>query len=140
MTDRRDFDDGAPGPDGLEAFFAAARGDAAQPDGALLSRIEADALAALPRPARTKRRGAGWRPPQEEGERRAGGLSFRPRAQLRDVARDLERQLFVRLFKETGGDFEAMAERLLEGDDPGAGRKVRLRFNQLGLRVKELER
>ena len=46
MTDRRDFDDGAPGPDGLEAFFAAARGDAAQPDGALLSRIEADALAA----------------------------------------------------------------------------------------------
>ena len=61
MTDRRDFDDGAPGPDGLEAFFAAARGDAAQPDGALLSRIEADALAALPRPARTKRRGAGWR-------------------------------------------------------------------------------
>ena len=56
------------------------------------------------------------------------------------MARDLERQVFVRLFKETGGDFEAMAERLLEGDDPGAGRKVRLRFNQLGLRVKELER
>ncbi|GAB5540572.1 MAG: sigma 54-interacting transcriptional regulator [Sandaracinaceae bacterium] len=96
----------------------------------------------IPIPAKLVREllGAGWRPPQEEGERRAGGLSFRPRAQLRDVARDLERQLFVRLFKETGGDFEAMAERLLEGDDPGAGRKVRLRFNQLGLRVKELER
>ena len=82
---------------------------------------------------------SGWDPgatgPDSE---RAGGFEVRPRAQLRDVARDLERQLFVRLYKETGGDFEAMAKRLLEGDDPAAARKVRLRFNQLGLSVRDL--
>ncbi|MFK7987916.1 MAG: sigma-54-dependent transcriptional regulator [Sandaracinaceae bacterium] len=68
----------------------------------------------------------------------AGQFEVRPRAQLRDVARDLERQLFERLYRETGGDFAAMAARLLEGADEGAARRVRLRFNQLGLRVKAL--
>ncbi|MCA9605197.1 MAG: hypothetical protein KC619_06365, partial [Myxococcales bacterium] len=70
---------------------------------------------------------------------RAGGFEIRPRAQLRDVARDLERQLFVRLYRETKGDFDAMAARLLEDPDEGAARKVRLRFNQLGLRVRDLD-
>jgi len=95
----------------------------------------------IPIPAKLVREllGAGWRASTDDEPERAGGFSFRPRAQLRDVARDLERQLFVRLFRETGGDFERMAARLLEGDDPGAARKVRLRFNQLGLRVKDLE-
>ncbi len=67
-------------------------------------------------------------------------VAIRPRAALRDVARDLERQLFECLFRETNGDFDAMAKRLIEGDDPSAARKVRLRFNQLGLRAKDLRR
>ncbi len=70
---------------------------------------------------------------------RAGGFEVRPRKQLRDVARDLERQLFVRLYRETKGDFEAMAARLIEDPDESAARKVRLRFNQLGLRVRDLD-
>ncbi|MBX3270252.1 MAG: sigma-54-dependent Fis family transcriptional regulator [Sandaracinaceae bacterium] len=69
----------------------------------------------------------------------AGGFDVRPRAQLRDVARDLERQLFLRLYRATKGDFDAMAERLLDGTDPSGARKVRLRFNQLGLRVREID-
>lgn len=73
----------------------------------------------------------------QPGSTHAGGFQIRPRAQLRDVARDVERQLFTRLYEETGGDFEAMGARLLEGDDPGNARKVRLRFNQLGLRVRD---
>ena len=56
------------------------------------------------------------------------------------MARDLERQLFERLYRELDGDFEAMAARLLEDPDDGAARKVRLRFNQLGLRVKDLRK
>ena len=70
---------------------------------------------------------------------RAGGFTITPRGQLRDVARDLERQLYVRLYRETGGDFDTRAGRLLDGDDPSHGRKVRLRFNQLGLRVRDLD-
>ncbi|HJL14061.1 MAG TPA: hypothetical protein RMH99_00325, partial [Sandaracinaceae bacterium LLY-WYZ-13_1] len=94
----------------------------------------------IPIPAKLVREllGAGWRGDDEPPTSRAGGFEVRPRAQLRDVARDLERQLFERLFRETGGDFAAMAERLLEGGDPANERKVRLRFNQLGLRVKAL--
>ena len=51
-----------------------------------------------------------------------------------DVA--VERQYFVELFETTDGDFERMAERLL--GDAGKARAVRLRFNQLGLKVREL--
>ena len=54
-------------------------------------------------------------------------------AQLRDIARDLEKALFARLFEETEGDFEAMAARLLQGDPATNARRVRTRFNQLGL-------
>ena len=65
----------------------------------------------------------------------------RPRSQLKDVARDLERDLYRRLFLETSGDFEAMARKLLsEGDLAVNARRVRLRFNQLGLRVRSLRR
>jgi DNA-binding NtrC family response regulator len=54
---------------------------------------------------------------------------------LHQVARSLERQLYQRLFEESGGSFEAMARALL-GDGKEA-RRVRLRFNQLGLRVRK---
>jgi hypothetical protein len=49
----------------------------------------------------------------------------------------VERQYFLALWQATEGDFDAMAARLL--GDAGRGRAVRLRFNQLGLKVRELK-
>jgi DNA-binding NtrC family response regulator len=64
-------------------------------------------------------------------------LELTPQASLHRVARDLERQLYRRLFDETGGDFAAMAQKLLGAPDAGGARRVRLRFNQLGLRARK---
>ncbi|MBX3251014.1 MAG: sigma-54-dependent Fis family transcriptional regulator [Myxococcales bacterium] len=87
----------------------------------------------IPLPARLVRDlvSRGWPAAAAQGP---GELT--PRAQLRDVARDLERALFERLYAETDGDFEAMAARLLDGDATANARRVRLRFNQLGLKVR----
>ncbi len=95
----------------------------------------------IPIPAKLVREllGAAWKPEDTTPSTTVGGFDVRPRGQLRDVARDLERQLFLQLYRTTRGDFTAMAEQLLEGEDPGAARKVRLRFNQLGLRVREVD-
>jgi DNA-binding NtrC family response regulator len=64
--------------------------------------------------------------------------AVRPARALREVAQELERALYERLYDETSGDFAAMARRLLI--DTGArerdARRVRLRYNQLGLRVR----
>ncbi len=60
-----------------------------------------------------------------------------PGRTLHDVAQGLERRLYQRLFAEEKGDFAAMARRLLVGDPAANARRVRLRFNQLGLRVKK---
>jgi DNA-binding NtrC family response regulator len=70
------------------------------------------------------------------GEGRAAWPALSPRAQPRDVARDLERQLYERLYAEADGDFAAMAAQLLTGDPEDNARRVQLRFNQLGLRVR----
>ena len=68
----------------------------------------------------------------------AAAPGIRPARALRDVAQELERALYERLYAETGGDFAAMARQLLV--DTGArerdARRVRLRYNQLGLRVR----
>jgi DNA-binding NtrC family response regulator len=63
-------------------------------------------------------------------------LGVRPRGSLRQVARDLEKQLYQQLFAASEGDFVAMARRLLGSGTPAAARKVRLRFNQLGLKAR----
>jgi DNA-binding NtrC family response regulator len=63
-------------------------------------------------------------------------LAVRARPALGQVARDLERQLYEQLHRASDGDFAAMAKRLLGIATPAAARKVRLRFNQLGLRVR----
>jgi two-component system nitrogen regulation response regulator GlnG len=63
-------------------------------------------------------------------------LAVRPHDSLNAVATDVERQYFLQLFKESGHDFSRMAERLLM--DPEKARAVRLRFNQLGLKVREI--
>ncbi len=52
------------------------------------------------------------------------------------MSTSVEAQYLVHLFRQTDGDFEAMAERLL--GDATRGRAVRLRFNQLGLKVRDL--
>jgi DNA-binding NtrC family response regulator len=57
---------------------------------------------------------------------------------LNAVANSVERQYFLELFRRCSGDFAGMARTLL--GDGGKGRAVRLRFNQLGLKVRELSR
>jgi DNA-binding NtrC family response regulator len=102
----------------------------------------AGAADTIPIPAKLVRELLGGGQPlvADPNVRREGGFEVRPRALLRDVARDLERQLFTRLFHECEGDFAKMAERLIDGSDPSAARKVRLRFNQLGLSAKDMKR
>jgi DNA-binding NtrC family response regulator len=56
---------------------------------------------------------------------------------LNKVAQDVERQYFVQLYLRERGDFAGMAQTLL--GDPEGARKVQLRFNQLGLKVRELK-
>jgi len=67
-------------------------------------------------------------------------LALTPRASLHAVARDLERQLYEQLFADCDGDFARMAERLVGSGGPKAARRVRLRFNQLGLRARRRSR
>gem|GEM_PF-1108105 len=69
---------------------------------------------------------------------RAGERAFKvvPMDGLHEVARSLEVQLYTQLFAELEGDFEAMSRAILGRDDPTSARRVRLRFNQLGLRVR----
>ena len=63
-------------------------------------------------------------------------IAVRPNETLNKVAADVERQYFTQLFFAHKGDFHEMA-RVLMGD-PDCARKVQLRFNQLGLKVREL--
>lgn len=74
------------------------------------------------------------------GPTAASGHLFHVRLQagrtLNAVANDVERQCYRALFERTRGDFAQMAAVLL--GDPAKGRAVRLRFNQLGLKVREL--
>jgi len=79
--------------------------------------------------------------PSSESTQSGDGLSFSVRLSASDslnkVSVDCERQYFVALYLRERGDFGAMA-RVLLGDDEHA-RKVQLRFNQLGLKVRELK-
>jgi len=66
------------------------------------------------------------------------GLSveIRPAATLHALSRQLEAQVFRATYEECDGNFEAVAARLLDGDAARNARRARLRFNQLGLRVR----
>ena len=64
-------------------------------------------------------------------------VHIRPDGTLNHLAQDVERQYFTKLWEQEEGDFAAMA-RILMGD-PECARKVQLRFNQLGLKVRELK-
>lgn len=113
-----------------DALGAAERGRAAGDAGA------------IPIPAKLVRDllGASWGAPSSTPKKDAFSFQVQPRPGLHEVARDLERQLFERLFHETDGDFAKMAAHLLDGDSATDARKVRLRFNQLGLRARDLRK
>jgi DNA-binding NtrC family response regulator len=63
-------------------------------------------------------------------------VHLEPGLSLNEVAKSVERQYFLSLFRQTRGDFESMADLLL--GDTTRSRAIRLRFNQLGLKVREL--
>ncbi|MBN2798956.1 MAG: sigma-54-dependent Fis family transcriptional regulator [Deltaproteobacteria bacterium] len=71
----------------------------------------------------------------------SGGRALQVVVQAEDglnrVSQSLERQVFLQLYSEEDGDFARMAQVLL-GDGTHA-RKVQLRFNQLGLKVRDLK-
>ena len=74
--------------------------------------------------------------PQPKGEGLRIEVALRSQDTLNKVATEVERQYFTALFVAQAGDFGEMA-RVLMGD-PDSARKVQLRFNQLGLKVREL--
>jgi DNA-binding NtrC family response regulator len=65
-------------------------------------------------------------------------VQVQPGRTLNAVAQDVERQYMLALFSATRGSFAEMAEILL--GDAKRTRSVRLRFNQLGLKVRQLRR
>ena len=65
------------------------------------------------------------------------GIHLQAMSGLNKVAQDVERQYFSTLYIQHRGDFAAMASVLL--GDTDAARKVQLRFNQLGLRVRDMK-
>ncbi|MCP4804463.1 MAG: sigma-54-dependent Fis family transcriptional regulator [Proteobacteria bacterium] len=65
-------------------------------------------------------------------------VGLRPQETLNKCAADVERQYFTALYLSSGGDFSEMARILLA--DEAHARKVQLRFNQLGLKVRELSK
>jgi DNA-binding NtrC family response regulator len=69
-------------------------------------------------------------------ERGELAIALAPAPTLHALSRAVEIQLFTRAYREAGGDFEAVARRFLQGDAATNARRVRLRFNQLGLRVR----
>lgn len=101
------------------------------------ARDRADIVPIRPKVVRDLLGGAGT----EEGDAATTGgwraaVTIAAADTLNRVAVEVERQYFEALWIEKDGDFEAMAEVLL-GDRDHA-RKVQLRFNQLGLKVRDL--
>ncbi|MBW2255996.1 MAG: sigma-54-dependent Fis family transcriptional regulator [Deltaproteobacteria bacterium] len=73
----------------------------------------------------------------EEGDGWVITVSIQPEESLNKVSLACEQQYFRQLYLREKGDFGAMAQVLL-GDESHA-RKVQLRFNQIGLKVRELK-
>jgi len=65
-------------------------------------------------------------------------VDIAPQSSLNAVSCDVERQYLELLYERHGGDLGRMAELLL-GDREG-GRKVQLRMNQLGIKLRQLKR
>ena len=89
----------------------------------------------IPVPAQSLRRLMAGTTPEAAGDATIA-MPLRAQGSLRAVARALERHLYEDLYRSSDGDFTKMANRLLGIGTPAAGRRVRLRFNQLGLRAR----
>jgi two-component system nitrogen regulation response regulator GlnG len=78
--------------------------------------------------------------PETEPHANAAGLRVQLHAggTLNAVAKDVERQYMLALFSASSGSFSDMAQTLL--GDKTRTRAIRLRFNQLGLKVRALRR
>lgn len=76
---------------------------------------------------------------QDDGD---GGLQLVVKLQAEDslnaVSCAVERQYLEGLYEKYEGDLARIAQALL--DEPGAGRKVQLRMNQLGIKLRKLKR
>ena len=75
---------------------------------------------------------------ENEPERVVVELS--PGKTLNDVSRGVETQYFRELYIRTGENFERMAGHLLVGDLGKNGRRIQLRFNNLGLSTRALRK
>jgi DNA-binding NtrC family response regulator len=72
-----------------------------------------------------------------DGEHRIT-VTISPQDSLNAVSQGVERQYMELLYEKYGGDLARMAEVLL--DDSAGGRKVQLRMNQLGIKLRKLKR
>jgi transcriptional regulator with GAF, ATPase, and Fis domain len=64
-------------------------------------------------------------------------ITILPNPTLNHLAQEVERQYFTKLWEQEEGDFAGMARYLM--GDPECARKVQLRFNQLGLKVRDMK-
>lgn len=104
---------------------------------AQLPRVERpDVVQLRPKLLRDMLRSGGLEAPEAPPDGWRMEVSVRPNEALNGVAVDVERQYFQALYLTHGGDFAQMAQVLL--GDPEGARKVQLRFNQLGLKVRDL--
>ena len=65
-------------------------------------------------------------------------VSLKPADSLNAVSQGVERQYLEHLYRRNDGDLSQVAEVLL--GDPSSGRKVQLRMNQLGIKLRDLKR
>ncbi len=83
------------------------------------------------------------RPSEEELDGEAGdgeGVTIRvtPGESLNAVSQEVERQYLEKLYRRCQGDLSRLGDLLL--GDADAGRKIQLRMNQLGIKLRELKR
>ncbi len=97
-----------------------------------------DVVQLRPKQLRDLLRHAGGELPDTPSDGWSIEVSVRPDETLNKVSADVERQYFTALFMVHSGDFREMARILM--NDPDCARKVQLRFNQLGLKVRELRK
>ena len=74
----------------------------------------------------------------DDGDGLRLSLRVGPGESLNSISCEVERQYLERLYQHFAGDLSRVAEFLL--DDPESGRKVQLRMNQLGIKLRALKR
>lgn len=97
----------------------------------------ADVIQVRPKLVRDLLRAAPARGSDASADGRTVQVRLEPQDTLNKVSQGCERQYFEHLYLQERGDFSAMSQILL--GNPDDARKVQLRFNQLGLKVRELK-